>query len=87
MPNFDDMFPRARGGLDAPDYWIEGVGSVWKCGHAMPCTTCRVPTEWIEICAESHFCSTECSRAFWEKLNEGSGPGPMPTEYDLEIDF
>lgn len=37
-----------------------------ECG----CLTCGIPTKYIEVCSESHFCSDECVNKFYKQVDE-----------------
>lgn len=41
-------------------------------GKEQRCIVCGAPTPYIEICSESHFCSTECVNAFYDKMFKAS---------------
>lgn len=70
MPKFDELYPDAKVG---DDIQAEGVGVIWKCEYGNgPCLMCRDFTLWVEIAAESPMCSTECSKRFWDELNEAN---------------
>ena len=66
MPHFTDVFQSDANGV----YTVPGVGEVIDVQEAEECMICRRWTWWFEICAEGPICSTECSKKFWEELNE-----------------
>ena len=35
-----------------------------------PCLICGELTEYIDVCSEAHFCSDECTKAFYKQLAE-----------------
>lgn len=37
-----------------------------ECG----CLTCGIPTKYIEVCSEAHFCSDECVDKFYEQVGK-----------------
>lgn len=40
------------------------------CGTSLhPCFVCGDPTKYIEICAEAHFCSDECMKAYYDEFS------------------
>lgn len=39
-------------------------------GSIRRCIICGTPTPFIEICSESHFCSTECVDAFYQMMDD-----------------
>ncbi|MBS4893778.1 MAG: hypothetical protein KHZ90_08385 [Veillonella parvula] len=46
------------------------TNSIIKGSEKVGCLTCGEPTEYIEVCSESHFCSTECVDKFYEEYSK-----------------
>lgn len=45
------------------------IGLIIKGNKKVGCLTCGEPTEYIEVCSESHFCSSECVNKFYEEFS------------------
>lgn len=43
------------------------TNSIIKGSKKAGCLICGEPTEYIEVCSESHFCSTECVDRFYKE--------------------
>ena len=39
-------------------------------GDKQGCLVCGDPTEFIEVCSESHFCSDECEEVFYKQVED-----------------
>lgn len=42
------------------------TNSIIKGKEKFPCLTCGEPTEYIEVCSETYFCSDECVEEFYK---------------------
>lgn len=54
----------------------ERLGSQWIKDDILvgdeesPCINCGLPTRYIEICSEAHFCSDKCVEEFYRQFEE-----------------
>lgn len=58
---FADLYPNMKP-TDAEE------GGMIRGKRAEPCCVCGQPTEYVEICAEAHFCSEECLDEFYTEF-------------------
>lgn len=50
--------------------FVESSNSIIKGSKKVPCLICSEPTEYIEVCSEDYFCSSECVNKFYKSYSE-----------------
>lgn len=51
--------------------YLENDEGIIKGKKPVPCTICKTPTVFIDLCSEAPFCSEECMHDFYVQLWEG----------------
>jgi hypothetical protein len=64
VTTFDELYPDAANGFEAPDQ------DVFKTGQAKACEVCQAPTHWVDLSFEARFCSPLCLQDMWQQYLE-----------------
>lgn len=59
---FSNLYPNAVKGQKFSKDWL-------LVGNPEPCLMCDEMTKFIDIDSESHFCSNECRKSFYDWMN------------------
>ena len=60
---YDKLYPNM--------HHLQVINGMMYCNDTKPCEVCKEPTHYVDICYETHICSTECMNEFEKDLING----------------